>query len=89
MGSDMLQLPLTADRFFAKDTALLIQKIPLDAMVSKGGEVKWEDSHGSVFPHFYYEPLEDALVGLGELNSWSKEGDATWVETFGDTPQLE
>jgi uncharacterized protein (DUF952 family) len=75
---------VTADRFFNKETELLVQRIKLDDLKAHGGEIKWEAAGKDVFPHWYIEPLEGALDGLGEVLERTRSVAQTWQHIFWD-----
>lgn len=54
-------------------------------MRKKGGEIKWEAiSDGSVFPHWYFEPLAEALNGIGELHEYQRDATKSWLDVLKD-----
>ncbi|KAF2669992.1 hypothetical protein BT63DRAFT_227391 [Microthyrium microscopicum] len=79
----------TADRFFANDTSLVIQRIQIDKLKAKGGNLEWEYVDGAIFPHWFFEPLDQALVGLGDVATWTRKSDVLWEGAFdGTSPPL-
>jgi len=70
-------VPITADRFFSHHTELWLQIIRVADVAQN---LKWEESGDHTFPHVYREPLENAIVGLGEVVRWKREEGSSWGE---------